>query len=87
MTNLKNVLNDKCRSLSNCGKSKTVVDIFCWGREDYLQGGVFTGETTQRGVLPNFWVGVCRTVLKILTLFQTKIYYFSDPFSDPTTKI
>ena len=31
---------------------------------------------------PNFWVGVCRTVLKSLTLFQTKIYYFPEPFSD-----
>ena len=26
---------------------------------------------------PNFWVGVCRTVLKTLTLFQTEIYDFS----------
>ena len=29
---------------------------------------------------PKFWVGVCHTVLKTLTLFQTKIHYF--PFSD-----
>ena len=32
------------------------------------------------GVLPKFWVGVCRTVLKTLTLFQTKIYHFHAPF-------
>ena len=30
---------------------------------------------------PNFWVEVCRAVLKTLTLFQTKIYDFSYPFS------
>ena len=34
-----------------------------------------------------FWVGVCRTVLKTLTLFQTKMYDFSYPFSDLTPKI
>ena len=28
MTNLKNVLNYKCRSLNNCGTSKTVVSTF-----------------------------------------------------------
>ena len=38
------------------------------------------------GCTPNFWVGVCRTVLKTLTLFQTKIYDFSYPFSDLTPK-
>ena len=38
-------------------------------------------------VLPKVWVGVCRTVLKTLTLFQTKIYDFSYPFSDLTPKI
>ena len=36
---------------------------------------------------PKFWVGVCRTVLKTLTLFQTKIYDFSYHFSDLTPKI
>ena len=39
------------------------------------------------GYSPNFWVGVCRTVLKTLTLFQTKIYDFSYHFSDLTPKI
>ena len=29
------------------------------------------------------WVGVCRPVLKTLTLFQTKIYDFPYPISDP----
>ena len=38
-------------------------------------------------VLPKVWVGVCHTVLKTLTLFQTKIYDFSYPFSDLTPKI
>ena len=32
-------------------------------------------------------VGVCRLVLQILTLFQTKNCYFPQPFSDQTTKI
>ena len=36
---------------------------------------------------PKLWVGVRRTVLKILTLFQTKIYDFPYPFSDLTPKI
>ena len=39
------------------------------------------------GYSPNFWVGVCCTVLKTLTLFQSKIYDFSDPISDLTPKI
>ena len=39
------------------------------------------------GYSPTFWVGVCRTVLKTPTLFQTKIYDFPYPFSDLTPKI
>ena len=31
--------------------------------------------------------GVCRPVLQILTLFQTKTCHFPHPFSDPTSKI
>ena len=34
-----------------------------------------------------FWVGVCRPVLKILTLFQTKIYDFPYTISDLTLKM
>ena len=34
-----------------------------------------------------FLVGVCRSVLQILTLFQTKKYNFPHPFSDQTFKI
>ena len=30
-----------------------------------------------------FLVGMCRPVLQILTLFQTKKYHFPHPFSDP----
>ena len=33
-----------------------------------------------------FLVGVCRPVLEILTLFQTKKCYFSHPFSDLASK-
>ena len=36
---------------------------------------------------PKFCVGVCCTVLKTLTQFQTKIDDFSDPFSDLTPEI
>ena len=39
------------------------------------------------GYSPTFWVGVCHTVVKTLTLFQTKMYDFLDPFSDLTPKI
>ena len=40
--------------------------------------------TTPRGYSPRMWVGVCRTVLKPLTLFQTKSSRpgFPYPFSD-----
>ena len=34
-----------------------------------------------------FLVGVCRPVLQILTLFQTKKCHFSHPFSDLASKI
>ena len=34
----------------------------------------------------NCGVGVWCTVLKTLTLFQNKIYYFPSPFSDLTSK-
>ena len=43
MTNLKNVLNYKCRSLSNCETYKTGVSnfllLYCWGRgvRDYTR--------------------------------------------------
>ena len=40
-----NVLNCKCRSLSNCGTSKTVVDKV-WLLGDYLRGG---GGVTMHG--------------------------------------
>ena len=33
-----------------------------------------------------FLVGVCRPVLQILTLFQTKKCHFPHPFSDQTSK-
>ena len=33
-----------------------------------------------------FSVGVCRPVLQILTLFQTKKYHFSQPCSDSASK-
>ena len=39
------------------------------------------------GVLINIWVGVCRPVLKILTLFQTNIYDVPLPISDLTLKM
>ena len=35
----------------------------------------------------DFLVGVCRPLLQIVTLFQTKKFNFSDPFSDQTSKI
>ena len=41
-----------------------------------------------RGVYSwEFLVGVCRPVLQILTLFQTKKCHFPHPFSDQTSKI
>ena len=36
---------------------------------------------------PLFLVGVCRPVIHILTLFQTKKCHFSHPFSDVASKI
>ena len=36
-----------------------------------------------KGFSWEFLVGVCRPVLQILTLFQTKKYHFPHPFSDP----
>ena len=54
-------------------------------RSPETNGTVWT-RAPPGGVL-TFWLGVCRTVLKTLTLFQTKIYYFSYPFSDLTPKI
>ena len=62
-------------------------------KQDYFDLGNVHGVTVVRlgylsyprgrgGYSPNLWVRVCHTVLKTLTLFQTKIYYFSDPFSD-----
>ena len=61
------------------------VDTWSWS----LQGG----HRSPGGYSPTFWVGVCRTVLKTLTLFQTKMYDFSDltpktyrlPFAQYTT--
>ena len=38
--------------------------------------------TFPRGYFWKFMVGVCRPVLQILTLFQTKKCYFPHPFSD-----
>ena len=38
------------------------------------------------GYSPKFWVGVCRTVAKTLTLFQTKMYDFAFPFLDLNPK-
>ena len=40
-----------------------------------------------RGVLGDFLMGLCRPVLQILTLFQTKKSDFPHPFSDQTSKI
>ena len=42
-TNLKNILNYKCRSLSNCATNKTVVGDFC------LLGGTGTSEGLSMG--------------------------------------
>ena len=39
------------------------------------------------GVLLEILGGVCRTVLQIVTLFQTKKFHFSHPFSDLASKI
>ena len=45
------------------------------------------GTTTSRGFSWEFLVGVCRPVLQILTLFQTKKWHFPHPFSDLAFKI
>ena len=58
MTNLTNVLNYKCRSLSNCGTKKTVVGnlgVFFWGGEtihgSHMHGVLGTmGCTIYRGI-------------------------------------
>ena len=39
------------------------------------------------GYSSEFVVGVCRPVLQILTLFQTKTCHFPYPFSDLVSKI
>ena len=50
---------------------------------------IYTKPSTCRreGYSWEFLVGVCRPVLQILTLFQTKKCHFPHPFSDQTSKI
>ena len=67
--------------------------ISTWGGTLVNEGKRFHGEVIwnefrRRGrrVLPEFWMGVCRTVIKTLTPFQTEIYDFPYPFSDLTPK-
>ena len=45
----------------------------------HLSGGTRAGGG---GYSKKFLMGVCRTVLQIVTLFQTKTFHFSHPFSD-----
>ena len=60
-------------------------------RGEFLSGGIRKGFILpRRATCPHsqyFWVGVCRPVLKTLTLFQTKKYDFPYPISDPTLKM
>ena len=49
-----------------------------------LSGG--TGRGVGGGHSLKFLVGVCRTVPQIATLFQTKNFHFSHPFSDLASK-
>ena len=44
---------------------------------------MFLSYISPRDSPGNSWCGVCRPVLQILTLFQTKKYHFPHPFSDP----
>ena len=48
---------------------------------------VFSLDILPGGYSWEFLVGVCRPVLQILTLFQTKKYNFPHPLSDQTPKI
>ena len=63
-------------SQRNCSTSvvgqRCSVTEWAWRRQGKFPWG-------EGGYSPKFWVGVCRTILKTLTLFQTKIYYISYP--------
>ena len=44
-------------------------------------------SSPEGGYSREFLVGVCRPVLQIMTLFQTKNCHFPHPFSDQASKI
>ena len=67
------------------GRAKTIQLRYMW-TSTVSRYGVFL-QVPERGYSWDFLVGVCRPLLQIVTLFQTKKFNFSDPFSDQTSKI
>ena len=63
--------------INSLSQSKCVWSCICV-EEASLKPGGYSWE---------FLVGMCRQVLRILTLFQTKQCHFPHPFSDQTAKI
>ena len=62
--------------MGNCGQFVKHLTQVIRGKKEKKSGG-YSWE---------FLVGVCRPVLQILTLFQTKKCHFPHPFSDQTSK-
>ena len=77
MTNLKNVLNYKCKSLSIYGTAKPVGIFWLLRVGDYLRGGAYTRRSYARGDRDRVMQGG-RTVHGIFryldTLFCTNIW-------------
>ena len=59
------------------GGESCIQHAFHAWNERHMEGWAHPGG---RPYSPTFWVGVCHTVLKTLTLFQTKMYDFQTPF-------
>ena len=70
-------------------KNRCVVNIFLSQNVRGLRGAYVTGQLGGGGGY--FWeflvAGLCRPVLQILTLFQTRKCHFPHPLSDQTNKI
>ena len=73
-------------SVSSKGSMDQAPQGWSLDRESMFRIHVFKCRTPG-GYSWELLVGVCRPVLQILTLFQTKKCHFSHPFSDQTSKI
>ena len=69
-------------------KNRCVVHIFLSQNVRGLRGAYVAGQLGGGGYFWEFLVaGLCRPVLQILTLFQTRKCHFPHPLSDQTHKI